>query len=387
MSFLDLVPSSGIRKIFDRAAQIEQSGKKVYHLEIGRPDFDSPSFAKVAAMRALNEGKVHYTENRGIPLLRKEIANKLASEIDAKYNPETEIVVANGTTEAVAMAISALVGLGDEVIVPTPAWSHYQCCTSIFGGVQIQLPLKAENDYQLTAAEVEPLITSKTKLLVVNSPNNPTGAVYSERNLREIFELCKSKNIYILSDEIYDYFSFDGERHVSIAGFPGGKDLCIVANGFSKAYSMTGWRIGYVASNAELSAKMNKAHQYFTVCANSFAQYGAAEVLHNDEGRKFAENMAEVFERRWQMVNEILSDISCLKVPRCCGAFYVFPTFDYKGMTSEQFCSYLLEEGNVATVPGNVFGDHFDNCFRIAFSTADEDLKSGLGIIKELLSK
>jgi len=384
--FLDAVPPSGIRKIFDTAMQIEKSGKKVFHFEIGRPDFDSPPAAKVAAMRALNEGKVHYTENRGVLELRKAIALKLQEESDLEYDIATEIIVTSGTTEAIAMIMSALVGPGDEVIVPTPAWSHYDSCTVMFGGVTKQLPLKRENDYQLEAKEVEKLITKNTRLLVVNSPNNPTGAVFTEKNLREIFELCKKHNIYILSDEIYDYFSFDGTRHVSIASFPGAKEICILINGFSKAYSMTGWRIGYAASSEEVSQKLNKAHQYLTVCANSFAQYGAAVMLGTVEGEKFVETMTTEFAKRWKIVTEALSKISCLKLPNCSGAFYVFPSFEYKGMNSQQFCSYLLEEGGVATVPGNVFGDHFDNCFRLAYSASEADLRGGLEVMQKLLS-
>ncbi|MCO6431115.1 MAG: pyridoxal phosphate-dependent aminotransferase [Deltaproteobacteria bacterium] len=386
MPYLDLIPASGIRKIFDRASELEGQGKRILHLEIGRPDFDSPSSAKAAVMTALNEGRVHYTENRGIPKLRRLIAEKLRDDNNLHYDPESEIVVTNGTSEGVAMAMAALAGPGDEVIVPTPSWSHYVSCATLFGATPVELALKADNDYQLTREAVEKLVSERTRVLVVNTPNNPSGAVYPEKELRSILELCLERSIYILSDEIYDYFCFGGERHVSIAALPNAKPICVVANGFSKTYSMTGWRLGYVASSAEIAAKLNKAHQYLTVCANSFAQHGACAALADDEGRQFLEKMTESFERRWRITNQLLSEIKCLRLPRSAGAFYAFPSFDYKGMSADQLCAYLLEEGGVATVPGTAFGEAHKDAFRIAYSVNETELAEALTIIKNLLA-
>lgn len=390
MPIIDQIMPSGIRSIFDRARALELDGAKIYHFEIGQPDFDSPNCVKAAASAALKSGNVHYTPNRGLPELRRLISEKLEAENGLSYDSEHELIVTNGASEAVAMAMCALVGTGDEVIIPTPAWSHYHACATLFGATPIELPLTADDGYCLTAAKIENSITPRSKLLVINSPNNPTGAVYSVQHLAEIYDLCRRRSVRILSDEIYEYFTYGNARHHSIAALPGAKEHCVVVNGFSKAYSMTGWRLGYIAANKQISASLNKAHQYLTVCANSFAQAGACAAF-SKEGKEFARKMTATFGRRVEIAKQILGNIKGVSVPAASGAFYLFPTIhfkvDGKHLYCEELCRTLLEEAHIALVPGTVFGHHHVNSVRLAYSCSEEDLRHGLAALSHFLSK
>jgi aminotransferase len=374
---------SGIRKVLEKVTTLEKEGKEVIHFEMGRPDFDTPSHIKEAAKKALDEGFVHYTSNYGLYELRELISQKLNSENDCDYNPEN-IIVTVGANEAIFLAMMATLNPGDEVIIPSPAWLHYAYCARLAGGNPVELPLREENGFYPDIKELKKKINSKTKLIVINTPHNPTGVIYPKELLFEIADLAIKHEIFILSDEIYEKIIFDNLKSFSIASIPGMKELTITVNGFSKIFAMTGWRLGYVAADKELIEPMIKAHQYTVVCNCSFAQKGAIAALEGPQS--CIEMMVLEFSRRRDLIAHKINEMG-LEFCYPQGAFYIFPRISKYGLSSQQISDYLLEDAGVAVVPGNCFGKNGEGYIRMAFANSFEDIQKGLTKMHKSLEK
>ena len=379
-SHVATLPSSGIRKFFD----LLENMKDVTALTVGQPDFVTPWHIREAAIESLERGKTYYTSNAGLMEARQEIARYMERRFDLSYDPKSEIIVTVGGSEAIDITVRALVTPGDEVIIPEPSFVCYAPIVTLAGGIPVRLPLKAENKFKLTKDELASAITDKTKLLVLPFPNNPTGAIMEKDELEEIAQLLRDTNIAILSDEIYAELTY-GKKHISIASLDGMRERTILVSGFSKAYAMTGWRLGYLCAPAPLAAQMLKLHQYAIMCAPTQSQFAAIEALKN--GDCDIEEMKAEYDRRRHYILDGLEKIGlpCF-APE--GAFYVFPKVSGFGLTSEEFCERLLYEHRVAIVPGTAFGECGEGFARIsyAYSVAHitEALK-GIGAFVEKL--
>ena len=379
------IPFSGIRKVFEEVTRREKSGENIIHLEIGRPDFDTPKRIKDKAHWALDRGHVHYTSNYGIPELRNAIARKLKSENGLNYDPSDEIIVTVGANEAVLMAMLALLNPGDEVLVPDPCWPHYFYCARLAGAVPVSVPLRREKDFQPDLEAFRDRLTPSTRMLVVNTPHNPTGAVFTEKALQGLARLAEEQNLLVLSDEIYEKMVYEGAEHCSLAAFPGMRERTVLVNGLSKIYAMTGWRLGYAAASSELAGAMIRIHQYTTVCATTFAQWGGVEAL--DGPQEEAAQMVAEFDRRRKLVCERLAAMRGVELVVPQGAFYVFPYVGGLNKSSEDLAWYLLDEAKVAIVPGTVLGDHGDGFVRISYANSYENLGQAMDRIARALSK
>ncbi|WP_225228965.1 pyridoxal phosphate-dependent aminotransferase [Bacillus sp. PS06] len=377
------IPFSSIREIFEEANAMEKRGMKITHMEIGRPDFDTPIHIKEAANEALQKGHVHYTSNNGIQELREAIADKLKRDNNIMVDPNKEIVVSVGCKEAIVNTILAYINPGDEVLIPDPAWLEYQYIVELAGGVGVSIPLREEEGFNLNPEDVRMRITSRTKMLILNSPHNPTGAVLPEENLKELAEIAIQHNLLVLSDEIYEKLIYGEAKHVSIATLPGMFERTVTINGFSKAYAMDGWRLGYVAGPTALIQPIMKVHQYNTTSATSFAQYGAVAAYAGTQ--EPVREMVKEFDRRRQLLVSRLSElenVSCV-VPQ--GAFYVFPSFKGTGMTSKELATLLLREAQIACVPGSAFGQCGEGYVRMAYSTEYEDINEAMDRLANVL--
>ncbi len=375
----ELVPS-GIRKINEQALKLEQSGKKILHFELGRPDFDTPEYIKRAAILAIEDGDVFYTSNFGTMELRRTIAGKLQEENGIPYEAE-EILVTVGLSEAVFDTLCSVLNPGDEILIPDPVWMNYLNVPKLLGAVPVSYHLREGNDYQIDLEEIRRKITPRTKALVIVTPNNPTGSVLSRRTLEGLAEIAVKEDLLVLSDEIYERLVYDGEKHLSIAALPGMKERTFTLNGFSKAWSMTGWRIGYVAAPREYIAVLNKIHQHNTTCAPSFVQAAAVAAMkeETDEVEKMVREYAARRDETVQALNTI-PGISC-RTPK--GAFYLFINIQSLGYSSEWMADYLLREAGVALVPGSVFGPGGEGYLRLSFAASREDLKEGCHRIRK----
>jgi aspartate/methionine/tyrosine aminotransferase len=382
---MESIPFSGIRKVFEEVNRRTAAGEDIIHLEIGRPDFDTPVHIKEAAKRALDEGKVHYSSNYGFPELRKAIARKLKQDNGLSYDPAAEIIVTVGTNEAVFMAMMAFLDPGDEVLIPDPCWLHYFYCAQMAGAVPISVPVREGNEFNPQVDEFRSLITPKTRMIVINTPNNPTGAVYSLEALEELAQLARETELFVLSDEIYEKMIYEGNRHFSIGGFPGMRERTITVNGFSKIYAMTGWRLGYAAADHELVKAMIRIHQYTTVCATSFAQWGAIEALEGPQNE--AEMMAREFGRRRKLVYAALQEMPGIEVVEPKGAFYIFPNIKALGKSAEELSWYLLDEAKIAVVPGTVLGEFGTDYIRISYANSYENLEKAMERMRAALKK
>lgn len=378
------IPFIGIREIFEKARSFERQGKSIIHMEIGRPDFDTPAVAKEAAIKALKEGFVHYTSNYGMDELKRAIADKLREENKVEYNPDDEIIVTTGAVEGLALAMFGLLDIGDQVLVPSPCFPAYTNQIKLAGADVVSVPLKIENGFKLDIEELRRKITPKSKMLVINSPQNPTGSVLEKDDLEKIADFAKEHDLFVVSDECYERIIYDAE-HISIASLPGMQERTIIVNACSKTYSMTGWRIGFVASTPEIIDSMVRVHQDVTTCACSFAQAGAVEALRH--GRSAVEAMVREFRRRRDLVVKYLDQIEGLEYVKPQGAFYVFPSIKNFNMGAEEFCDYILKEAGVALVPGNAFGDYGEDFVRIAYSSSYEKIEEGMQRIKEAIAK
>ena len=377
------IAGSPIRSIFDRARELEAAGRSIVHLEIGRPHLDSPASAKRAASAALERGDVHYTPNRGVAELREAIAARLAGR-GTPYDPAAEVVVTAGGSEAVAAAFLSRLDPRDEVLICEPAWPHYAPQVLLAGGVPVGVPCAADDGFVPNPDRVAAAIGGRTRALVVSSPCNPTGAVWPADRLAGLADLCLRHDLWALSDEIYAEFVYGPEPHTSIAAIAGMRERTVVADSFSKAWSMTGWRVGYAAGPTAWMEELNTVHQYLTVCAPSFAQAGAAAAL--ADGQAVAAMVDEYAARRRELVAG-LRDIERVELVEPQGAFYALPRIG-AGRTGDDalLARDLLEEAGVAVVPGAVFGAGCADHVRLSYAVAQEELAEGLARISRFLA-
>ena len=374
----DIKPS-GIRKFFDLLSNMDG----VTALTVGQPDFVTPWHIREAAIASLEQGKTYYTSNAGTAELREAISAYISRRFSLKYDAKSEIFVTVGGSEAIDVAIRALINPGDEVILPTPSFVCYGPIAKMAGATVVELPTYARDGFKLTPDALRAAITPKTKLLILPYPGNPTGAVLRREELEAIAEVLRDTNIAVLSDEIYAELTY-GERHVSIASIDGMRERTILVSGFSKAYAMTGWRLGYVCAPAPLLAQMLKLHQYAIMCAPTASQFAAVEAMNNGDG-DVAEMCAE-YNRRRAFIYEGLRSIGLDSVlPE--GAFYIFPSIEKFGLTSEEFCERLLYEEKCAIVPGTAFGDAGEGFARISYAYSTKHIADALEKIERFVKK
>ena len=375
----DIKPS-GIRRFFDIAANM----KDVISLGVGEPDFNTPWQVRKAGINSLEKGKTKYTSNRGNEKLVEEISAYMERKYNVTYNPKNEIFVTVGGSEAIDAFIRAVVSSGDEVIIPQPSYVCYEPITLLAGGTPVILNTKAENDFKVTPEELKNAITPKTKLLILPYPCNPTGAIMEREDLEKLYEVLKDTNVAVLSDEIYSELTFNSKPHCSPASVEGMKERTVVVNGFSKAFSMTGWRLGFACGPKELIAPMVKIHQYAIMCAPTTSQYAAIEALRScDEDVKV---MREEYNRRRRLMVNGFNKIG-LECREPKGAFYAFPSIKSTGLTSEEFCQKLLESQKVAVVPGNAFGESGEGFVRASYCYSVEHIKEALVRIERFLKE
>ena len=373
------IKPSGIRKFFDIVSEMEDA----ISLGVGEPDFDTPWHIRDEGIYSLEKGKTFYTSNAGLKELRQEICNYYGRKQGVVYNPLTETLVTVGGSEGIDLALRCMLNPGDEVIIPTPCYVSYEPCTVMADGVPVILPLKNENQFRLTPEELEGAITEKTKVLILAFPNNPTGAIMEKEDLEAIAPIIEKHDLFVISDEIYSELSYKS-KHVSICSIPGMRERTIIINGFSKAYAMTGWRLGYALGPEVIIKQMIKLHQFAIMCAPTTSQYAAIEALKN--GEEDVIEMTEAYnQRRRYLMNEFKEmGLPCFEP---FGAFYVFPCIKEFGMTSEEFATRLLEEEKVAAVPGTAFGDCGEGFLRISYAYSIEDLKVAIGRLKSFVEK
>ncbi|HAJ94325.1 MAG TPA: hypothetical protein DCM41_05455 [Synergistaceae bacterium] len=374
--------SGGIREILGLADELEKQGKSIIHMEIGRPDFDSPQCAKNAAITALNNGDVHYTDMAGTHKLREAVAEKYLKDNSIQVDPDKSIVITSGAIEALTATFLTMLEPGDEVIVPAPYFPAYADQIALANGVLVKAQTTIENEFRLKVSDLKNSISNKSKVLLLNTPNNPSGAVLTKQDLEEISSLAIEHNLWVISDECYEKFLYEGD-HISIASLPGMAERTVTISAASKTWSMTGWRVGWIVCPEQMRPFVNKCHQNLTTCATSFAQAGVTEAFkHADEDVK---KMVLEYKRRRDMVMKWLSRIKGFEHVIPSGAFYAFPKISSLGMDGFKFCSWLLEEAGVSTVPGEVFGS--PGHIRIAYCRSYEYIEEGMKRIKEAVAK
>lgn len=373
------IKPSGIRKFFDLVNEMEG----VISLGVGEPDFDTPWHIRDEGIYSLEKGKTFYTSNSGLTELRQEIANYIKRTQGVTYDPKKEIMVTVGGSEAIDVAFRAMLDPEDEVLIPEPSYVSYVPCAVLAGGKPVIIDLKAENDFRLTAEEVIEKITEKTKILVLPFPNNPTGSVMGKEELEKIAKVVIEKDIFVLSDEIYAELTYNG-KHVSITSIEGMRERTVLINGFSKAYAMTGWRLGYACAPEVILKQMLKIHQYAIMCAPTTSQYAAVEALKN--GDKDVEEMRRSYNHRRRFLMNAFREMG-LDCFEPFGAFYVFPCIKEFGMTSEEFATKFLMEEKVATVPGTAFGASGEGFLRISYAYSLETLKIAMEKLAKFITK
>ena len=376
---VETIKPSGIRKFFDIVSEM----KDAISLGVGEPDFDTPWHIRDEGIYALSKGRTFYTSNAGLKELREEICNYLKRKQNIQYNPLKEVIVTVGGSEAIDIGLRAIINAGDEVIIPQPAYVSYEPCTILAGAKPVIINLKAENEFRLTAEELENAITDKTKVLILPFPNNPTGAIMEREDLEKIAEVIKKHDIYVMSDEIYSELTYKGE-HVSIASIEGMQERTILINGFSKAYAMTGWRLGYACGPEAIIKQMTKIHQFAIMCAPTTSQYAAVEALRN--GDDDVKMMRQAYNQRRRFLLNAFKEMN-LECFEPFGAFYVFPCIKEFGMTSEEFATRFLEEEKVAAVPGNAFGESGEGYLRISYAYSLDNLKIAMERFKRFVDK
>ena len=373
------IKPSGIRKFFDIVSEM----KDAISLGVGEPDFDTPWHIRDEGIYSLEKGKTFYTSNSGLKELRMEICNYLQRKQGISYDWSHEVLVTVGGSEAIDIGLRAMINPGEEVLIPQPSYVSYDPCAILAGAVPVIINLKEENEFRLTARELEEAITEKTKVLILPFPNNPTGAIMEKEDLEAIAEVILKHDIFVMSDEIYGELTYKGE-HVSIASLPGMQERTILINGFSKAYAMTGWRLGYACGPREIIEQMTKIHQFAIMCAPTTSQYAAVDALKNGDG-DIAEMRKAYNQRRRYLLHAFQEmGLTCFEP---YGAFYVFPCIKEFGMTSEEFASRFLEEEKVAAVPGTAFGDCGEGYLRISYAYSLEKLKVAMGRLAHFVAR
>ena len=381
---MEHMPFSGIRVVMEKATQMDARGEHVIHLELGRPDFDTPQVIKEAAYKSLENGNVFYTSNYGSMELRTAVAEKLRVENNIHYDP-SEILITVGVGEGTFNAFGAYLEEGDEVLIPDPVWLNYIHVPEYFGAKAVPYTLKQENDYQIDMEELESKITDRTKMVVIISPNNPTGGVLGRETLEKLADIAIRHDLYVISDEIYEKLIFDGEKHISIASLPGMKERTITLNGFSKAYSMTGWRLGYMAAPKDIISASVRLHQHINTCASSFVQEAGITAL-KQAGPDVQKMLAE-YQRRRDYVVEAINQIDGLSCNKPKGAFYLFINIKELGKSAMEMAEYFLEEAKVAMVPGTAFGAAGEGYLRLSYASSYENLVEACARIKAAVEK
>lgn len=372
------IQPSGIRKFFDIVSEM----KDAISLGVGEPDFDTPWSIREEGIYSLERGRTFYTSNAGLKELREEICHYLKRKYDLNYRLN-QVLVTVGGSEAIDIGLRAMVNPGEEVIIPQPSYVSYLPCAVLADAVPVTINLKEENQFKLTAEELRAAITEKTKVLILPFPNNPTGAIMNREELEEIAKVIIEKDIFVISDEIYSELTYDG-KHVSIASIPGMEDRTIVINGFSKAFAMTGWRLGYAVGPENIIAQMTKIHQFAIMCAPTNSQFAAVEALRNCDSD--VEKMVEAYDQRRRFLLHAFKEMG-LDCFEPFGAFYVFPSIKKFGMTSDEFATRLLKEEKVAVVPGTAFGDCGEGFLRISYAYSIDNLKVALERISNFVKR
>ena len=370
---------SGIRKFFDLVSEMDDA----ISLGVGEPDFDTPWHIRDEGIYSLEKGRTFYTSNAGLKELKEEICNYLKRKQGVTYNPADEVLITVGGSEAIDIGLRAVLNPGDEVLIPQPSFVSYEPCALMAGGVPVIIELKAENEFRLTAQELEDAITDKTKVLVLPFPNNPTGAIMEREDLEAIAEVIRKHDILVMSDEIYSELTYK-EKHVSIVEIEGMQERTILINGFSKAFAMTGWRLGYACGPRAIIEQMLKIHQFAIMCAPTTSQYAAVEALKNGDGD--VQEMRTAYNQRRRYLMNAFREMK-LECFEPFGAFYVFPCIREFGMTSEEFANRFLEEEKVAVVPGTAFGDCGEGYLRISYAYSLDNLKLAIGKLANFVEK
>ena len=373
------IKPSGIRKFFDIVSEMEDA----ISLGVGEPDFDTPWHIRDEGIYSLEKGRTFYTSNAGLKELKAEIANYLYRTQKLSYDAGKDIIVTVGGSEAIDIALRAMINPGEEVLIPQPSYVSYEPCAILAGGVPVIIELKEENEFRLTAQELREAITNKTKVLILPFPNNPTGAIMEKKDLEAIAQVIREKDIFVISDEIYPELTYRG-KHISIASLPGMQERTVLINGFSKAYAMTGWRLGYACAPENIMEQMLKIHQFAIMCAPTTSQYAAVEALRN--GDEDVAMMREAYNQRRRFLMHSFKEMG-LKCFEPYGAFYVFPCIKEFGMTSEEFAERLLREEKVAVVPGTAFGGCGEGFLRISYAYSLENLKTALEKINAFITR
>lgn len=374
------IKPSGIRKFFDIVSEMPNA----ISLGVGEPDFDTPWHIREEGIYSLEKGKTFYTSNSGLIELREEICKWYKRKYNVDYDYKEETLITVGGSEGIDVALRAMIDPGDEVIIPEPCYVSYVPCVELIGGVPVTIPLKNENQFRLTKEELLNAITDKTKILILAYPGNPTGAIMTKEDLEPIAKICQEKDIFVISDEIYSELTYGKDGHFTIAALPGMKERTIIINGFSKAYAMTGWRLGYALAPQVIAKQMTKVHQFAIMCAPTTSQYAAISAI--KYGDKDIERMKESYDQRRRYLLRTLDElgIPCFEP---LGAFYVFPCIKEFGMTSDEFATTLLEEEELAVVPGTAFGDCGEGFIRISYAYSLDELKEAMGRIARFVEK
>lgn len=373
------IKPSGIRKFFDIVSEMDDA----ISLGVGEPDFDTPWHIREEGIYSLEKGRTFYTSNSGLKELKEEVSKYLDRRFGLKYEPSGEIMITVGGSEAIDGALRAMLDEGDEVILPQPSYVSYEPCIVLADGVPVIVELKEENGFKLTRQQLEEVVTEKTKILIMPFPNNPTGAIMTEEELKPIVDFVSEHDLFVISDEIYSELTYSG-THASIGAFPGMKERTIVINGFSKSYAMTGWRLGYACGPKVILDQILKIHQFAIMCAPTTSQYAAIEALRH--GDADVEKMRNEYDRRRRFLLNAFQEmgIECFEP---FGAFYMFPSIKKFGMSSDEFATRLLKEEKIAVVPGTAFGDCGEGFLRISYAYSIEDLKAALERIESFIKK
>ncbi len=377
------VQPSATVAVSDKARAMAAQGLDVINLGGGEPDFDTPPHIVDAALEAIRQGHTHYVSSAGLRELRAAIADKLREENGLEFDPDAEIIVTPGAKLALFAAIMATVDEGDEVLILDPAWVSYVPCVQLAGGVAVHVPLSTEDGFRVTDAKLRQKLTPRAKLLILNSPSNPTGRVFTRQELETIAKVALENDLLVLSDEIYEKILYDGHEHISIGSLPDMLDRTIVINGFSKAYAMTGWRLGYVAVKGPLAKEMLKVQQHSATCASSFTQYAGIAALAGPQDA--VSLMVEEYRRRRDLITEGLNSLPGISCHQPEGAFYAFPNVSATGMSSIEFADMLLSEVKVAVTPGVAFGDSGEGHVRISFANSTQLLEKAIERMREVL--
>lgn len=374
------IPPSGIRKFFD----IVQDMPDAISLGVGEPDFDTPWHVRDEGIYSLEKGRTFYTSNSGLKELRTEICNYMKRSQNLVYSWDTQVLITVGGSEGIDLAFRAMINPGDEVLIPQPSYVSYEPCAILAGAIPVIIELKEENRFRLTAEEILEKVTDKTKILVLPFPNNPTGSIMEQEDLEAIAKVILEKDLIVVSDEIYGELTYNGKRHVSIASIAGMQERTIVIGGFSKAYAMTGWRLGYVCGPQEIVRQMTKIHQFAIMCAPTTSQYAAVEALKN--GDEDVAMMRAEYNRRRRFLLEAFAEmgLSCFEP---FGAFYVFPRVKEFGISSDEFATWLLKDEQLAVVPGTAFGKCGEGFIRISYAYSLENLKAAIERLKNFVTK